>query len=155
MVHIRQAQHRDADGISAFLQKLTAIGLRTLPDTADYVLDRYIDHPDILSCCLAVSEADAPLGLQVLLRASAGNEYGVAQGWGIIGTHIDPDAARQGIGKALFTQTRETARLNGLRFLDAAIGDQNAGGLAYYERMGFETYAIEPGRVRKRYDVSA
>ncbi|WP_299935242.1 GNAT family N-acetyltransferase [uncultured Pelagimonas sp.] len=155
MVHIRQAQPDDADGISVFLKKLTAIGQRSLPDTADYVLGRYIDHPDVLSCCLAVSEGGTPLGLQVLVRASAGNEYGLTQGWGIVGTHIDPDAARQGIGKALFTQTRETARLNGLRFLDAAIGDQNAGGLAYYERIGFETYATEPGRVRKRYDVSA
>lgn len=83
-------------------------------------------------------------------RAAAGNPWGVRPGWGIVGTHIRPDAARRGVGRALFGQTLDAARAAGLRHIDATIAADNAEGLAYYEAMGFRTYRTPEGRICKR-----
>jgi len=146
---IRQAQPSDAAGISEMLQEMAAQGKRNLPSDKDYVLQSYVAHPDTIRCSIALDDGGGILGLQILKRASEGNPYGVAPGWGIIGTHIHPRAARQGIGKALFAQTLAAARGAGLTKIDATIGADNEEGLGYYEAMGFRTYKREEGRICK------
>jgi L-amino acid N-acyltransferase YncA len=68
---------------------------------------------------------------------------------------------RRGTGAALFAATRDEARRQGRRAINAAIRADNTGGLAFYGRMGFEDYQIARGvplkdgtpvdRVRRRY----
>ncbi|WP_078059421.1 GNAT family N-acetyltransferase [Tropicimonas marinistellae] len=147
---IRPATADDAAGASRMLQALAAAGKRSRPSDPDFVLETYICAPDRVECLVAVDEDGTILGLQSLARARPGNPYGVAEGWGIIGTHVSPRAARKGCGKALFAVTREAALAAGLVAIDASIGADNADGLAYYAAMGFETYRTPEGKICKR-----
>lgn len=146
---LRQAISADAAGMARVLQALIASGQRSRPATVEHVLSHYIEDPERLSCLLAVDADGTVLGFQSLKRASAGNPYDVTLGWGIIGTHIAPDALRSGIGRGLFEGTRATILREGLPGVDASIGTQNAQGLAYYEAMGFRDYATGAGVQRK------
>ncbi|WP_127104759.1 GNAT family N-acetyltransferase [Pararhodobacter zhoushanensis] len=146
---LRQAISADAAGMARVLQALVASGQRSRPATVGHVLSHYIDDPERLSCLLAVDAGGTVLGFQSLKRASAGNPYDVTPGWGIIGTHIAPDAARRGIGRGLFEGTRATILREGLPGVDASIGTENAQGLAYYEAMGFRDYATATAVQRK------
>ena len=150
---IRQGGVEDIEQMSAFLQQLTASGKRTSPDDVDFVRANYIEDPDGIRCSVAEDE-DVILGFQSLKRARAGNKWGVEPGWGIIGTHIRPSAARRGVGRALFATTRQVARDAGLSFIDASIAATNPEALAYYEAMGFRTYRTPDGLICKRFDVS-
>ena len=147
----RNAVESDAEAISRLLQRLVARGKRTNPSSVDFARSQYISNPDGVQCTVAVEEDGSVLGLQVLIRTTPDNPYGVEPGWGIIGTHVDPDAARRGIGKTLFARTREAARRAGIRKIDAFIAEENAEGLAYYEAMGFRTYRTPPGKICKCY----
>ncbi len=152
-MRIRRAVPADAAGISAVLQELAAAGLRTKPADRDLALRHYIGHANQVQCTLA-EEAGRILGFQSLKRAEAGNPYGVALGWGIVGTHISPRAARRGIGAALFEVTKDLAAEAGFEAIDATIGADNAGGLAYYEAMGFRTYRRTGSAICKAYRVT-
>jgi ribosomal protein S18 acetylase RimI-like enzyme len=136
----RKAVLEDAVPMSEMLMALTQVGKRSLPSDPDFVRNSYIAHPDAIQCTLAVDDVGQILGLQILKRAAEGNPYGVTPGWGIIGTHVHPDAARRGVGKALIAATREAAQAAGLQNIDATIGKTNDEGLGYYTAMGFEDY---------------
>ena len=149
---IRPAIPADAAGISAVLTTLAAAGLRISPDDEGFALNNYITDPNRIRC--SVAEVDGTIiGLQSVKHAVPGNIYGVTPGWGIIGTHIHPDAARQGVGKALFAISRQAAADAGIKFIDATIGRTNAGGLAYYETMGFRTYRETKEETCKKYTL--
>jgi len=75
----------------------------------------------------------------------------VVEGWGIIGTHVSPQAARRGVGSTLFAATRRAAEARGLKNIDASIGADNALGQSYYDAMGFMTYRQPEGLVCKVY----
>lgn len=143
----------DAPEMSMFLQQLTALGKRTIPDDQEFVRSHYIKHKDNIGCVKAEGEDGTILGFQILKVATEGNIYGVTPGWGIIGTHVRPSAARRGVGKALFTATRHAAKNAGLRKIDASISATNADALAYYESMGFRTYRTPGDKICKFYEV--
>ncbi|MEM1315505.1 MAG: GNAT family N-acetyltransferase [Pseudomonadota bacterium] len=151
---IRDAVAGDAREMSRLLQELTAAGKRTSPDDADFVRAHYIGGEGKVRCSLA-EDAGGLLGFQSLRRAAAGNVYDVAPGWGVIGTHIRPSAARRGVGRALFAVTLRAAEDAGLPSVDATIAADNPEALAYYEAMGFRTYRTPEGRVCKRFDLAA
>ncbi|NIZ62039.1 GNAT family N-acetyltransferase [Sedimentitalea sp. CY04] len=151
---IRPSTPSDAAGISRVLIALTDAGLRrTLSDTG-FALSNYIENPNGIECSVATDAEGSILGFQALLMAVEGNQYGVTPGWGVIGTHIHPEAIRQGIGGKLFTATRSAAVKANLKHIDATIQNYNTGGLAYYESVGFRTYETIEGAVRKVYDLS-
>lgn len=68
-----------------------------------------------------------------------------------------------GIGSLLFEATRKAARDLGYSWINANIRADNAGGLAYYQSRGFETYGTKTGvemanglkvdKVLKRFDL--
>lgn len=151
-MQIRPATTQDVPQMSAFLRRLQTLGKRTRPADQAFVMDTYINAADNLQCSLADRDG-VVLGFQVLKKAAPGNIYDVTPGWGIIGTHVNPDAARQGVGKALFAETAQVARANGLLKIDATIGEDNDEGLGYYGAMGFETYQTKPGTICKCYNV--
>ncbi len=152
-VSFRSAQETDAEGIASVLQDLVEAGKRTKPCTSEFVLGHYIDHPDGIRCTVAADEIGRILGFQSLKHAVADNPYDVAVGWGIIGTHIRPSAARRGIGRGLFAKTFEAARKFGLTSIDATIGAKNSEGLAYYEAMGFREYRTQKHAVSKVFQL--
>lgn len=115
---------------------------------------QYLDNPHQLVCTLALDPHGTVLGFQSLERAWAGNPYGIGPGQGAIGTHIVPDAQGRGVGRRLFDETRRAATEAGVIALDATIGADNAGGIGYYEAMGFRSYRTSPGAVHKRFHLA-
>ena len=153
-MRVRQAVLGDASEISVFLEQLTALGKRNIPSDQNFVRTHYIEHPDNVQCVVAEADDGTILGLQILKIALEGNTYGVAPGWGIIGTHVRPDAARRGVGKSLFAATRKAAIDANLKNIDATIAATNSGGLAYYDAVGFRTYRTPDGKVCKCFEVT-
>ena len=153
-MRVRQAVMGDASEIGVFLEQLTSLGKRNIPSDQDFVRTHYIAHPDNIQCAVAEDDDGTILGLQILKIASEGNTYGVAPGWGIIGTHVKPDAARRGVGKTLFAATRKAAIDAGLKRIDATIAATNSDGIAYYDAVGFYTYRTPHGKVCKCFEVT-
>ncbi len=149
---IRDATAADVPQMSAFLTRLKDMGKRTSGSDEPFVLDYYINSTQQIRCSLADDDGTV-LGFQSLKLATDGNEWGVTPGWGIIGTHVNPDAARRGVGRALFPSTVEAAKSAGLQKIDASIGANNAEGQGYYEAMGFRTYRKPDGLICKVFDV--
>ncbi|WP_299404074.1 GNAT family N-acetyltransferase [uncultured Roseobacter sp.] len=152
---IRDATKEDVAEMSAFLQQLAALGKRTSRSDPAFVLSNYIHDPNKVQCAVAEDADGTILGFQSLKVAMEANIYGVEPGWGIIGTHIRPDAARRGVGRALFAATREAAQRSGLTKIDASIAATNPEGLAYYEAMGFRSYRTSDGTICKCLDLTS
>lgn len=152
---VRQAVKNDAFEVSQLLEELTAVGKRNLPSDENFVSNQYIEHTDNIRCSVAVDQSGEILGIQILKRACEANAFGVEPGWGIIGTHVKPSAARRGVGKALFAATFKAAKEAGLEKIDATIGANNPEGLAYYEAIGFRTYKTSDGKVSKCFNASS
>lgn len=151
-IALRPAMPDDADALAAVQNAIFAAGLRKTPVDADRMRAIYLDLPQTLALTVAERQGQI-LGFQWLGRAWSGNEYGVAPGWGMIGTHIRPDAGRSGIGRRLFVQTLAAAGRAGLAHIDASIGEDNAPAFAYYQAMGFTPYRKSDGRIPHRFDL--
>lgn len=69
----------------------------------------------------------------------------------------------RGVGAALFALTVEAAGAAGINTIDATIRADNAGGLAFWSRLGFVDYAVlrarplkdgtPMDRITKRFDL--
>ncbi|MCS5497308.1 GNAT family N-acetyltransferase [Cnuibacter physcomitrellae] len=135
-IELRPAREADAAGMVEVQNAIHAAGLRAHPVDEDFVRERYLAVEHTVACTVA-EEDGRILGFQSLKRSWPDNPYGVPEGWGIIGTHIRPDAGRRGLGRRLFAVSRSAAEAAGLHHIDASIGADNAGALAYYAAMGF------------------
>ena len=139
-IRIRSATGEDAAGIALVLHALFVAGLRRRDATADWVRARYIDDPNRVLAQVAVDDQGRVLGLQSLTLATVGNIYGAPPGWGVIGTHIAPDALRRGIGRRFFEASVRAARAAGLPAIEAGVGIGVPHAQGYYTAMGFESY---------------
>jgi ribosomal protein S18 acetylase RimI-like enzyme len=149
---LRDAVLGDVEQMSGFLKELTASGKRRSPDSEAFVRTSYIEDPGKI-CCSVAEKNGLVLGFQSLKLAEAGNQWGVEVGWGIIGTHIRPAAARKGVGRALFAISYQAAMDASIDAIDASIANDNPEALAYYEAMGFRTYRTPDGMICKRLDL--
>lgn len=157
----RRALPSDADAMSAVLTALCEAGLRDNHSDVNFVISRYIENEDLIQTTVALGvlenqpAQEQVIGFQSLLKVGEGNFYQVTPGWGVIGTHVHPQAIRQGAGRALFEATRSAARQAGLAHIDATIGANNPLGLGYYSAMGFIDYRTlnNGAAISKRYDV--
>lgn len=145
----RAASADDAEGMSRVLREIIEHTGRQRPTDVEFVMGRYIADPASIRCTVAIDGSGKVVGFQSLNRAVLGNPYDTPEGWGIIGTHISPKVHRQGVGKLLFSATREVALRAGLEKIDAYIGADNPSGLEYYGAMGFQTYRTPEGIVQK------
>ncbi|WP_320202203.1 GNAT family N-acetyltransferase [Agrobacterium sp. rho-13.3] len=150
---VRPATAEDAEGMAAVQNEIFAAGLRKTPRDIETIVRVYLQREDNIKCTVAENAEGRIIGFQSLTYARPDNPYGVAEGWGIIGTHVSPSAARQGVGSALFSATLEAAKAAGLENIDASIGADNVLGQGYYEAMGFRTYRTPEGLVCKVYRV--
>jgi len=155
MYDLRDVRESDADGLADVLSEIFKAGKRLTAGSKDFVHERYIHDPQRIRCTVAVDPDGRILGFQSLKEAEKDNLYGTPVGWGVIGTHIRPSAARMGIGRKLFACSLEAARAHGLPAIDATIGKDNAEGLAYYEAMGFRAYRHAPGEISKVFRLDA
>ena len=160
---VRPAADVDAPALAELLNAIIARGGTTAleqPFTPELLAQKYLTGPDVLCCFVAVDSATGEaLGFQTLVR-----EDHLPEGWGDIGTFTRVGGTQRGIGTALFARTRERARELDLLGLNAEIRADNAGGLAFYGRMGFEDYDVKLAvpladgtpvdRVFKRYALS-
>jgi GNAT superfamily N-acetyltransferase len=131
------------------LVELVAAGKRSKAADPGFVGSHYLEDPHRLHCFVATDDAGKILGFQSLKRAHDGNAYGTPIGWGIIGTHVRPSAARTGVGSRLFAATLSGAREVGLSAIEAYIGERNTAALAYYEALGFRTHRGSDGIICK------
>ncbi|HBF29106.1 GNAT family N-acetyltransferase [Rhizobium sp.] len=150
---IRPATPLDAPGMSDAINQIFAAGLRKTAGDPAMVLATYIEHKDRIQCSVAQSDEGRILGFQSLRYAREGNPYDTPEGWGSIGTHVSPLAARQGVGSSLFQATLLAAKAFPLQNIEAAIGADNAVAVAYYEAMGFRTHRTAEGLIYKVYRV--
>lgn len=152
-MNIRSATTADAEAMSDVLHELLAAGKRTKSADASFALSHYIEHPHRLCCFLAMGDDGQILGFQSLKRAHEGNPYDTPVGWGIIGTHVRPSAARRGVGLRLFAATLEVARTAALPAIEAYIGEENSAALRYYEALGFRTRRLPHGIICKALQI--
>ncbi|SDQ13434.1 GNAT family N-acetyltransferase [Microbacterium sp. cf332] len=152
MISFRPAEATDAEAMAEVQNAIHRAGLRATPVDAGLMRERYLDSAGEIACTVALRDGEV-IGFQSLKRAWPGNPYGVAVGWGIIGTHIRPDAGRSGIGRRIFAITLAAARAADLHHIDATIGADNGPGLAYYAAMGFVPYREGDGAIPHRLDL--
>ncbi|WP_192900655.1 GNAT family N-acetyltransferase [Microbacterium sp. RG1] len=152
MIEFRPAEQTDAAGMAEVQNAIHRAGLRASPVDIAFVQERYLRPEHRIACTVAVQD-DRILGFQSLKQAWPGNPYDVPEGWGIIGTHIHPEAGRRGIGRSLFAVSLAAAESAGVWHLDASIGADNAPALAYYSAMGFTPYRDGEGVIPHRFDL--
>lgn len=156
---LRPALPGDVVAMAALQNRIIRIGGTTAYQTERSVeaVRGYVDGEGAI-CCFVAEEAGAVIGFQ-----SLGQSPGLPEGWGDIGTFVEPGVQAKGVGAALFAATVEAARGAGVRVINATIRADNVPGLAYYARQGFADYAQDPdyalqdgrrvGRVHRRYDL--
>jgi L-amino acid N-acyltransferase YncA len=129
---IRRATAADAAALAGILNPIILAGGTTgIEDVLDppTLAHWFVDGPDVIACHLAEA-GGMPQGFQSLTR------YGdLPPGWADIGTFARQP--RNGTGTALFGATCAAARAAGIATLNATIRADNAGGLAFYRRLGF------------------
>lgn len=153
-ISVRAAKVGDESEMSAILAEILTQWGSDRPRSPEYNRTFYIEHPDQISCAVAVNGAGDVLGFQSLKRAIAGNPYDVTTGWGIIGTYVKLGVGRCGVGSRLFAATSRLAHQGGVRKIDATIDAHNKSALLYYEAMGFRTYRTKSGTICKCYSLA-
>lgn len=152
MIEFRPATPTDAEAMAEVQNAIYRAGLRANPVDTALVQERYLDVEYTVACTVADQDGRV-VGFQSLKRAWPRNPYDVAEGWGIIGTHIHPSAGRNGIGRHLFAISLSAAKAAGLRHIDASIGAGNEPALAYYSAMGFIPYREGDDVIPHRLDL--
>ncbi len=137
---VRPAHGGDAPALCRLLNAIIRIGgttaYETPLETAEFA-EHFLTGPRVLCCFVAEDAEGAPCGFQALETNPE-----LPEGWGDIATFARPEPKLPGVGTALFAATRARARALGLIAINATIRADNAGGLAYYARMGFEDYRV-------------
>ena len=155
---IRTTQVADAKPMALLINKIIVIGGTTAYRHAfdeKQIVEHFIASPYGINCAVAVDGAEI-VGFQVLLWSDPTwpDDEQLPAGWASIGTYVAPDRQARGIGSQLFAATLAAARAAGVRHIDATIRCENAGGQAYYDRMGFVDYRSSDDAISKRLDLA-
>lgn len=154
-VDVRTALRSDADQMADLINRIISIGGTTAyrtPFDVEKIIGEFIG-PELAICCHVAVEAGTVCGFQALFWSDPSwpGEDSLPSDWAVIATYVDPETHGKGIGRALFSRTAAAAGDAGVRAIDATIRKENAGGLSYYARMGFEDYRSGEETVSKRY----
>ncbi len=138
---IRPATTEDATQMAAVLNEIIAIGGTTAIETQVTVEDiKSWYMTGALFCHVAVDDTGHITGFQAVEHSDA---YG--PGVGEISTFARQNPVVRGVGAALFQTTKQVAKDVGLAAINAKIRADNAPGLAYYSKMGFQDHSVIPG----------
>ena len=162
LLTIRPAVDADTEGMRTLLNEIIRVGGSTAITnelSPDEMREWFISGEAVVSCFAAVDSDGTIAAFQSLSKCGS-----LPPGWVNIATFASRSRQKSGVGSALFAHTREAAARLGFASINASIRVDNLGGLAYYSRMGFETYLIEEGdpqaqgrvfnRVYKRFDLA-
>jgi len=139
---VRQATLKDVSAMMSIQAAIIAVGGTTsylTPFDREGFVENYLGKPDTICCHVAVA-AQGVIGFQ-----SLGVWPGLPDGWADIGTFVQPELQRSGVGGPLFAATKAAAELAGIAVINAAIRADNLPGLGYYARRGFVDYDRQPG----------
>jgi len=156
---VRPAVPGDATGLCAILNEIIAIGGTTahrVPFDAVMMRRHYIAPPRGISCMVA--ELGGGLAGFQALEWSDPDRTGPDRfpaDWALVATFVAPDWHGHGIGARLFEATLAAARAAGVVAIDATIRRENAGGLAYYARIGFTDHRSDAERISKKLDLAS
>ena len=151
----RPAVETDIEGMRTLINEIIRVGRTTAITnelSPDEMREWFISGGSVVSCFVAIDSDGTIVGFQSLSKYDT-----LPAGWVDIATFASRARHKSGVGSALFAHTREAATKLGFTAINATIRVVNEGGLAYYSRMGFETYLVEDGdpqaqgRVHKRY----
>ena len=140
---IRPATPGDVAALSAILNRIIEIGGTTafeIPLSPAEFETLFVTGPEVLGCLMAETPGGEALGFQWL-----GRKASLPAGWADIATFTRREPRVPGVGAALFDATKAAARALGLTAINATIRADNYAGIPFYEKMGFLTYAVEPG----------
>jgi len=157
----RPATPSDATALCDILNTTIEIGGTTAMETSLTISqfnEYFLAGPTCLSCLVVEATDLGLLGFQAL-----GRHPDLPSDWADIATFSRVEPKTPGVGTALFAMSKMMVGGLGIVAINAAIRADNVGGLAYYEKMGFETYQVLEGiklrngrpidRVLKRYLV--
>lgn len=151
---VRPATRADAPAMAELLNAIIARGGTTAhrtPFDAERMVLHYIEPERAVSCVVAERDGKI-LGFQALEWSDPDwtGPNPLPADWAFIATFVAIEAQGQGIGSRLFAATRAAARQAGVRGIDATIRRENAGGLGYYGRMGFQDYWSDANVIAKK-----
>ena len=141
-VVVRPVVGDDAPPLAALINAIIARGGTTAHEeamTPDMLAATYLHGHAVICRHGAVGADGSLLGFQTLNRNDR-----VPAGWGDIATFAQVDGTQRGVGSALSAATRAAAVALGLGGISATIRGDNAGGLKFYSRLGFEPYSVAP-----------
>lgn len=155
---IRPATEADAGELAALLNEIVRQGGTTAIEDplsdAEFAL-WFLSGPGCVACHVAVMPDASIAGFQALTK----NNH-LPEGWVDVATFTRRPRIG-GVGSALFPVSRDFARRSGFTMINATIRADNAGGRAYYGKLGFVDYSVAVGvalsdgtpvdRVSKRY----
>jgi len=161
MITVRRAGSLDAADMAALLDAIIQKGgttAHTGPVSRETLLEWMAHDPEKSAWHVAEDETGRVLGFQFVepypdLPPEACD----------VATFVRLGETGLGIGSRLFDASKAAARTLGYAWINATIRADNAGGLAYYQSRGFETYAHHPDqrlangmivdKISKRYDL--
>lgn len=159
---IRPVTSADARALAELLNTIIVAGGTTALErefTAESLDQTYLTGPEVHCCHVAEDAHDGTLtAFQTL-----GRYPGLPEDVGDIGTFARIEGRQRGAGSALFAATRAVAQALGHSAINATIRADNAGGLAFYTKLGFADHGVTPGliladgmsvdRVHKRFNL--
>ncbi len=156
-ITVRPARLSDAEGMMAVINPIIELGgstaHRTLFDV-ERMQNHYIAPPLIIACTIA-QEGNEIIGYQSVLFPDPDwdGPDKLPEGWAIIASFVALGQHGKGVGQRLFSLTVDAVRAAGVGNIDATIRQENTGGQAYYEKIGFVTYRENKQTVSKKYVV--
>lgn len=154
-MEVRTASPRDAGPMARLINEIIAIGGTTAhrrPFDKHRIRTEFIAATRGICCFVAVEKAQI-LGFQALEWCDPDwpAEDRLPADWAVIATYVAPAAHGGGIGRALFRETAASAKVVGVRFIDATIRKENQGGQAFYGSIGFVDYRSGAESISKRF----
>ncbi len=134
---IHKAFPEDAKGIIKILNPIIKSGKYVMFDrefTEEYERDFIINFPKTGIFHIAEKYGEI-VGMQNLERFSPYTNY--SNHVGILGTYVDLNKRRQGIGKLLSVQIFQKAKLKGYKKFLIYIREDNPNSIRFYEDLGF------------------
>lgn len=142
-IEVRAWTTRDVSEMRTILNDIIEIGGTTAlerPFTDHRFTAYFLDETELYACFVAIDAKDAVAGFQMLHRHPA-----LPEDWADVATFARGAPKISGVGTALFARTLAFAAAAGIAAINATIRADNRGGLAFYDRLGFETYAVAKG----------